>query len=73
MHRNRPAKRLRPGLGKAEEAHLAFRDELRHRADGFFDGRVRINTVLIVEVNVIGTQTPQAAFAGLPSRTPAGR
>src|SRR5690349_12693986 len=51
--------RLRPGFAQSEVAHLSLLYELGHCANGLFDRYFRINAVQIVEVNVIGLQSPQ--------------
>src|SRR5205085_3098087 len=59
-------------LGKPEVADLALGDELRHGADRVLDGRVRINAMLIVEIDVVDAEAPQGALARAPHvvRTP---
>jgi len=58
------AKSFGAGLGESDMTDLAFLDELRHGVDGFFDGRVGVDAVLVVEVDVIDAETAQAALAG---------
>jgi len=53
MHRVGAADRGWAGLGQADVADLAFCDEISERADGVLDGRVRVDTVLVVQVDVI--------------------
>ena len=50
-------------LGQAEEADLAGLHELGHRADRLLDRRVLVDTVLVVEVDVIDAEPLQAAVA----------
>src|SRR3954454_6614238 len=62
MHGVRPADRLGAGLGQSDMAHLAFGDQLAQRADRLFDGRVRVDAVLVVEVDVVGAEPLERAF-----------
>jgi hypothetical protein len=48
--------RLRAGLGQADVAHLAGLDELRHRSHGVLDRGLRVDAVLVVEVDVIDAE-----------------
>jgi large subunit ribosomal protein L32 len=50
---------LRGCLREAEVAHLAGGDELCHRTDGLLDGRLRVDTVLVVEVDVVRAEPLQ--------------
>src|SRR5688572_14862984 len=50
---------------KAEMAHLALAYEFSHGAYRFFDGRVGIDAVLVIEVDDIDTQPLQAIVATL--------
>jgi hypothetical protein len=43
-------------------ADLTFGNEFRHRADRVFDRRVRIDTVLVEKVDVVGREPPQRTF-----------
>lgn len=43
-------------------AHLAFGDQFGQRADGLLDGRVRVDAVLVVEVDVVGAEPLERAF-----------
>jgi hypothetical protein len=47
---------LRACLGEAEVPDIALGDQLLHRPGDVFDGDVGIDTVLVVEVDVIGSQ-----------------
>ena len=44
-------------------ADLARRDELGHRADGLLDRRLRVDAVLVVEVDVVDAEAPQRVLA----------
>lgn len=43
-------------------AHLALGDQFGQRADGLLDGRVRVDAVLVVEVDVVGAEPQERAF-----------
>ena len=55
---------LRRRLAQAEEAHLALRDELRHRADGVLDRHRRVDAMLVVEVDHVDAEALEAQVAG---------
>ena len=57
----RAADRLRRRLGKPDVVDLSGVDQLRHRADGLLDRHVRIDAVLVVEVDVVDAEPPQRA------------
>ena len=61
----RPADGRGRRLAQAEVTHLPLPYQLRHRADGLFNGDVWIDTVLVVEVDVIDPQPSERAVAGL--------
>src|SRR5215207_4918221 len=61
-HGMRPADRIGTGLGQSDVAYLAFGDQLGQRADRLFDGRVRVDAVLVVEVDVVGAEPLERAF-----------
>src|SRR5216684_2058758 len=46
-------------------ANLAFFYELRHGSDGFFNRRVGIDAMLVIQIDRLNPQPPEAAFAGL--------
>jgi hypothetical protein len=54
----------RAGLGQADVADLALGDQLGQRADGVLDRRVRVDAVLVVQVDVVGAQPAQRALDG---------
>src|ERR1700733_10888924 len=64
MNRVRAPNRLRSRLRQTEIAHLTLRDQPRHRADRIFDRRVRIDAMLIIEVDHVGAEPLEARFAG---------
>ena len=55
---------LDPGLGQAEVAHLAGVDELLDGAGDVLDGDVRVDAVLVEQVDGVGAQPPQRAVDG---------
>src|SRR5690349_23245761 len=59
VNRVSAANRLRPGFAQAEMAHLSLPHELGHCANGLFNRYFRIDAVQIVEINIIGLQSPQ--------------
>src|SRR5206468_3675542 len=63
--RRRAADVLRQRLGQPEEAHLALVGELLHRADRLLDRRLRIDAVLLVEVDHVDPEPAQARLARL--------
>ena len=65
MDRVSPADGRGRRFAQAEVAHLSLLHQLRHRADGLFDGDVRIDAVLVEEVDVVDPQPSERAFAGL--------
>ena len=50
------ADRLHAGLGEAEVLHLAFADQVLHRAGDVFDRHVRIDAMLVEEIDDVGPQ-----------------
>jgi len=48
-----------PGLGQADVADLALGDQLGQRPDGVLDRRVRVDPVLVVQVDAVGAQPRQ--------------
>src|SRR3954462_7231397 len=64
MNAVRAANGGRGSFRETDEADLPFPDELRHGAHCLLDRRIRIDAVLIVEIDVIDTEAPQRAFAG---------
>ena len=60
----RPADRLGAGFRQADMSDLAGFDEFLHRAHRLFDRRIGIDTVEIVEVDMVDAEPPQRPFAG---------
>ena len=60
----RAADGVRAGLGEAEGADLALGDQLADRADGLLDRGVRVDPVLVVQVDVVGAEPLQRALDG---------
>ena len=58
------ADRLGAGLGQADVPDLALGDQLGQRADGLLDRRVRVDPVLVVEVDAVGAEPLQGALDG---------
>src|SRR5438094_10380974 len=65
MHRMRASDTIGAGFGQTEITHLAGANQLRHRAYGFFDRRLRIDPMLIIEIDAINAEPAQARFARL--------
>src|SRR5579875_3088852 len=57
---------LRARLGEPQVAHLTGPDELRHRADGFFDRDRGIDAMQIIKVDHIDAEPPQRSLARRP-------
>src|SRR4051812_26894227 len=66
MHGVRTAHRPDRSLRKAEAAHLSRVDQLAHRSDGLLDRDVRIDAVLVVEVDAVRREPAQGCFAAGP-------
>ena len=56
------ADRVGSGLGQADVADLALGDEFGEGADGVFDRRLRVDPVLVVEVDVVGAEPLERAL-----------
>src|SRR6266705_2735978 len=65
MDFHRPAQSICSGLRETDVANLAFLDQFGQGSHSFLDRRVGIDAVLVVEIDVVGPQPLQAAFAGL--------
>ena len=50
------------GLGQADVQNPALGDQVGQRTDGLFDRGVRVDPVLVIEIDVIGVQTLQGAL-----------
>src|ERR1700737_4041690 len=46
-------------------ANLPFLYELRHGSDGFFNRGVGVDAMLVIQIDRLNPQPPEAAFAGL--------
>ncbi len=53
---------VQPGLGQSDVADLAFGHELRQHADDLLDRSVRIDPMLVVEIDVVGAEPAQRAL-----------
>ncbi len=62
LHRVGAADRLRPGLGQAEVSHLAFGNQIAHGTGHIFNRHVRIDPVLIEQVDAVGLETLERGF-----------
>jgi hypothetical protein len=45
-------------------SNLSFLHQLSHRSDRVFNGRIRVDTVLVIQIDVVYAETTQAGFAG---------
>ena len=66
LHGVRPADGLHAGLGEAEVPHLALGDQLLDRARHLLDRHVRVDAVLVEEVDRVGAQALQRGLRDLP-------
>ena len=64
VHGVRPADGVDPGFGQADVADLALGDQLGEGADDLLDRRVRVDPVLVVQVDVVGVEPAQRSFDG---------
>ena len=55
---------LRGGLGQPEVADLSCAHEFGHSANGFFDGDIGIDAMLVVEIDRVDAEALQACIAG---------
>src|SRR5437773_37519 len=67
------ADRFGSGFGQAKKTDLACAHEFSHCADGLLNGRVRINPMLIVEIDALNIEPAQTSFAGLAQTIGAAR
>src|SRR3954452_10498187 len=65
MRPMRAPKRLRGSLRQTQIAYFAIPDELAHRADGLLNRYFEIDAVLVVQIDHIDAETPQAGIARL--------
>ena len=68
-----PADGRRRRLRQPQVADLPLPDQLRHGPHGLLDGDVRIDAVLVVEVDVVHAQALEGTVAATGGRTRAGR
>ena len=61
----RPANGPRCRLREAEKTHFAFTDKIGHSSHRLLNGRVRVHTMLVVEVDDLDSQTTETGLAGL--------
>ena len=64
MHRVGATDRGGTGLRQPDVTNLALGDECGQGADGVLDGRLRIDPVLVVQVDVVGAQPLQGTLDG---------
>src|SRR4051794_1693138 len=67
MYRVRLANRLRRRLRNPQVVYLAGLDQLGHGSPGLIYGSIRIDPMLVVEVDVIYPETLQGIVAGFSS------
>ena len=60
------ADRLHARFGQAEVLHLALLDQLLHRARDVFDRHVRVDPVLVEEIDDVDPQPLERALGDLP-------
>ena len=65
-HRQRFAQSIGAVVRRANRPHLAFLDELGEGTHRFFERRLRIVVVRLVEIDHVGLQAPQRGFDGAP-------
>jgi transcriptional regulator with XRE-family HTH domain len=53
-----------PRLRQADVTNLALGDELRYRTHGVFDRSPWVDPVLVIQIDVVGIETPQRSFEG---------
>jgi hypothetical protein len=58
--------RLRARFGEAEVLHLALPYQLLYRAGYIFDGHVRVDAMLVVQVDGFDPEPPKRALGHLP-------
>ena len=66
LHRVGPTDRVGAGFGQAEVADLALGDEVLHGPGDVLHRHIGIDPVLVVEVDVVGPEPPEAALDGAP-------
>src|SRR4051794_2219815 len=69
-----PADRLRAGLRQAEVLDLSLADEVSDRSDHVLNRHIRVDAVLVIEVDRLHPQALQRPLRGLPDPfRPAGK
>src|SRR5206468_6605260 len=63
VYRVCPPDRRRRRLGDAEKAHLPRADQFAQRAPGLLDRHIRVDPVLVIEVDVVDAQALQRVVA----------
>src|SRR3979409_921273 len=63
MDLRRAPQRFWSRFGQAARSHLARPNEFGHRANGFLDGNVRVNPVLIIEIHGFDAQAAKTRVA----------
>src|SRR5712675_2808099 len=58
-----PTQGFRAGFGKADGSDLALGNKLGHGGDGFFDGNIGIDAMLIIEIDRFDAQALKARVA----------
>ena len=66
LDRVRAADRLHARLGQAEVLHLALPDQLLHRAGHVLDRHVRVDAVLVEQVDAVGPEPLERRLDDLP-------
>ena len=57
---------LRAGLGQSEMLDLALADQVLHRAGDVLDRHVRVDAVLIEQIDGVGLEPLERGFGDLP-------
>src|ERR1700726_1080301 len=65
MHLRGAPQCLRRSFGESQVANLTLSHQLRHGADSLLNRSIRIDAVLVIEVNGFNPQAPKAGFTGL--------
>ena len=63
----RAADRLQPRLGQAVMKHLALGNQVFHRPGHVLDGHLRVDAMLVEQVDAVGSQAPQLGLDHLPN------
>src|SRR6266576_833153 len=53
------------GFGESEILQLPLLDEIRHRPDSLFDWRLLIDSMLVIEIDVVDAEASERSFASL--------